>query len=119
MLQRGFIGKAYIYDINSAYPYAITKIPDLNNGDWYRSDCILGKARVGFFKIKVDIDDLKLVAPFPFRKNNRILFPSGNFVTYCTLQELLAFGDDTSYNILDSYQFIPRGKKRPFRKFIN
>lgn len=120
MLQRGFIGKAYIYDINSAYPYAITQLPDLTNGNWYRTDeRIIPKAKVGFFKIQVDVDDLTLVAPFPFRKKNRILFPSGEFVTYCTLQELLAFGDDTSYNIIDSYQFISRGKKRPFRKFIN
>jgi len=120
MLQRGFIGKAYIYDINSAYPYAITKLPDLNNGDWYRTDeRILDKSNVGFFKIKVGVDDLTLVAPFPFRKKNRILYPSGKFITHCTLQELLAYGNETSYTILDSYQFIPRGKKRPFRKFIH
>ena len=120
MLQRGFIGTAYVYDINSAYPYAIAQLPDLTNGDWYRTDeRILDKAKVGFFKIKVDVDDLNLVAPFPFRKKNRILYPSGEFVTHCTLQELLAAENDIQYSILDSYQFIPRGKKLPFRKFIN
>ena len=120
MLQRGFIGTAHVYDINSAYPYAITQLPDLNNGDWWQTDeRILSKAKVGFFKIQVDVDDLNLVAPFPFRKKNRILYPSGKFVTYCTLQELLATKDDVKYSILNSYQFIPRGKKRPFSKFIN
>ena len=120
MLQRGFIGKAYIYDINSAYPYAITQLPDLNNGEWYRTDeRILDKANVGFFKIKVNVDDLNLVAPFPFKKKNRILYPSGEFVTHCTLQELQVAKDDVQYSIIDSYQFIPTGKKRPFRKFIN
>ena len=120
MLQRGFIGKAYIYDINSAYPYAITQLPDLNNGEWWRTDeRILDKAKVGFFKIKVNVDDLNLVAPFPFKKKNRILYPSGEFITHCTLQELQAAKDDVQYSIIDSYQFIPRGKKRPFSKFIN
>ncbi len=120
MLRRGFIGTAYVYDINSAYPYAITQLPDLNNGQWWHTDeHILPKAKVGFFKIKVIADDLNLVAPFPFRKKNRILYPSGEFITYCTLQELQAVNDDVTYTILDSYQFIPRGKKRPFRKFIN
>ncbi len=120
MLQRGFIGTAHVYDINSAYPYAITQLPDLLNGDWYRTDeKIIDKAKVGFFKIKVNVNDLNLVAPFPFRKKNRILYPSGEFVTHCTLQELQAAKDDVEYSIIDSYQFIPRGKKRPFRKFIN
>ena len=120
MLQRGFIGTAHVYDINSAYPYAITQLPDLLNGDWYRTDeRILDKAKVGFFKIQVDVDDLKQVCPFPFRKKNRILYPSGEFITYCTLQELIAVGNDVQYSIIDSYQFIPRGKKLPFRKFIN
>jgi len=120
MLQRGFIGTAHVFDINSAYPYAITQLPDLNNGEWWHTDeRILPKSKVGFFKIKVDVNDLNLVAPFPFRKKNRILYPSGEFVTYCTLQELQAVGNDVEYSILDSYQFIPRGKKRPFRKFIN
>ena len=120
MLQRGFIGSVQVLDINSAYPYAITQLPDLTNGEWWHTDeSILPKAKVGFFKIQVDADDLNLVAPFPFRKKNRILYPSGEFITYCTLQELQAVGNDVEYSILDSYQFIPRGKKRPFRKFIN
>lgn len=53
MLQRGFIGKAHVYDINSAYPYAITQLPDLTKGDWYRTDeCILNKQGSGFLKSK-------------------------------------------------------------------
>jgi len=29
LIRRGFIGEGYIYDINSAYPYSLTKIPDI------------------------------------------------------------------------------------------
>jgi|SaaInlStandDraft_2_1057019.scaffolds.fasta_scaffold06128_2 hypothetical protein len=118
MMQRGFIGKAHIYDINSAYPYAISQLPDLTEGDWYRGDEIVPNATVGFFKISVDIDDMKIVCPFPFRKNNSIVYPSGKFVTHCTLQELQVI-DDVSYVILDSVQFVPHTKKKPYKKFIN
>ncbi|RZD41663.1 MAG: DNA polymerase [Thaumarchaeota archaeon] len=118
MMQRGFIGKAHIYDINSAYPYAISQLPDLTKGDWYRGDEIVPNATVGFFKISVDIDDMKIVCPFPFRKNNSIIYPSGKFVTHCTLQELQVI-DDVSYVILDSVQFVPHTKKKPYKKFIN
>ena len=36
ILKRGFIGKGYLYDINSAYPYALTQIPDLSKGKWIK-----------------------------------------------------------------------------------
>ena len=72
MIQRGFIGKAYIYDINSAYPYAISQLPDLTDGDWYRGDEFVKNSTVGFFKILANVDDLKIICPFPFRKNNAI-----------------------------------------------
>ena len=34
MIKRGFIGNAWLYDINSAYPYALSKIPDITKGSW-------------------------------------------------------------------------------------
>jgi len=61
----------------------------------------------------------KYVPPFAFRFNYSILFPSGEFETYCTLDELKACNDCNYYTILDSYQFIPRGKFYPFAEFVN
>ena len=57
IIQRGFIGKAWIYDINSAYPYALSKIPDITKGNWvYGMQEIDDKALLGFFKIYVKYD---------------------------------------------------------------
>ena len=78
----------------------------------------VANATVGFFKISADVDDMKIVCPFPFRKNISIIYPSGKFITYCTLQELQVI-DDVSYTILDSVQFVPHTKKKPYKKFIN
>lgn len=118
ILKRGFVGKAYLYDINSAYPYAITRIPDLTNGKWINQKSIHKNSKIGFFRILADIPDDKHVPPFPFRANKNILFPSGKFETYVTLDELKAYESSKHYKILDSYQFIPHSKKYPYKEFI-
>lgn len=117
ILKRGFIGRAFLYDINSAYPYALTKIPDITRGQWISSDKIQSDVELGFFKILADISDCKYIPPLPFRANYNIIFPSGKFVTYCTLAELLAC-KNINYKILDSFQFIPNVETYPFKDFI-
>ena len=67
ILKRGFVGKAYLYDINSAYPYAITQIPDLSKGKWIKRKTIHKDAKLGFFRIRAKIPDCKYIPPFPFR----------------------------------------------------
>ena len=116
--KRGFIGNVNLYDINSAYPYAITKIPDLNNGNWIKEKQIHQDAELGFFRIIADIPDEKHLAPFPFKKGYRIFFPTGKFETIVTLQELLSCGNPKFYKILESYQFIPNSDYHPYKEFI-
>ena len=118
ILKRGFIGKAYLYDINSAYPYAITQIPDLSKGKWIKRKSIHPKAKLGFFKIRVNIPDCKYIPSFPFRTKHDIIFPSGEFETYVTLAELQACESKTFYRILEGYQFIPNSDIYPYRDFI-
>ena len=117
ILKRGYIGTAYLYDINSAYPYALTKIPDITKGQWMSSNKIQSDTMLGFFKIQADISDCKYIPPFPFRANNIIIFPSGKFQTYCTLAELQTC-KNINYKILKSFQFIPDKEIFPFKDFI-
>jgi len=122
LIQRGFIGEGYIYDINSAYPYSLTKIPDIRKGRWISYNSIHPKAKLGFFSIIVNIDDSVKICPFPFRKKNgTICFPCGKFKTCVTLDELKMIEDDPKikYKILESYQFIPnKNCSYPFKDFI-
>src|SRR3989344_3548436 len=118
ILKRGFIGTAYLYDINSAYPYALTKFPDLKNGRWIKQKSIHQDAKLGFFRICANIPDCKYVPPFPFRKNHSIIFPSGKFETYVTLAELQACENTKYYKILDSYQFVSKVDEYPYKEFI-
>jgi hypothetical protein len=122
LIQRGYIGECWLYDINSAYPHALTLLPDLTMGRWVSLDKIHQQAAVGFFHIQVHVDNCVKIAPFPFRtKDSRIIYPVGDFETFVTLEELKAVKGDTriSYEILDSLQFIPdKDCTYPFKKFI-
>lgn len=122
LIQRGFIGECYLYDINSAYPYAMTFLPDITDGKWVNSRKINPKSALGFFHIRAHVDYSIKIAPFPFRtRNNRIIYPTGEFETFVTLEELKTVIGDSKirYKIIDSYQFVPNtGCKYPFKKFI-
>lgn len=122
LIQRGFIGECYLYDLNSAYPFALSTLPEITNGRWIRSKKVNPKAKLGFFFILADIDDTVKIAPFPFRKKNgTICYPSGKFKTWVTLDELNMVKEDSKIKckILESYQFIPnKNCTYPFKKFI-
>ena len=122
LIKRGYIGECYLYDLNSAYPYALTTLPDITQGRWFESKKIHPKAKIGFFFIQANISDKVKISPFPFVKKNRtICYPSGKFRTYVTLDELLMVKGDKNiqYTILDSWQFIPKDNPTyPFKNFI-
>lgn len=118
ILKRGFIGNAHLYDINSAYPYALANIPNITKGKWKKSESLLDDAHLGFFKIETDIPECKYIPPFPFRANNKLIFPSGKFITYCTLAELRACDDPTYYKILESFQYLDDNPTYPYKEFI-
>ena len=123
LIKRGSIGDCYLYDLNSAYPFALTTMPDIIQGRWFESKKIHPKAKIGFFYIETNISDKVKIAPFPFVKKNRtICYPSGKFRTYVTLDELqmVKNNPEIKYKILESWQFIPKKNSTyPFKKFIN
>ena len=118
ILKRGFIGNAHLYDINSAYPYAFANIPDIIKGTWKKLKKLHDDALLGFFKIQCDIPDCEYIPPFPFKKNNKLIFPSGKFITYCTLAELRACNNPKYYKILDSYQYFDDNPVYPYKEFV-
>ena len=120
MLRRGFIGRMYVYDLNNAYPAIIKTLPDLMDGEWVSgSTTIENKAAIGFFKINADVPDTKHVAPFPFKGNHKLYFPTGWFGTYATIEELRACERKSYYKIIDSHQFIPNSNYHPYAALID
>ena len=76
---------------------------------------------MGFFKIHVKYPDDEYLPSFAFRRithnNDLVCFPSGEFVTYATLEELKNV-DSKNYSILDSWQYFDDNPEYPFREFI-
>jgi len=76
LIKRGYIGECYLYDLNSAYPHALTSLPDIINGRWFESKKIHSKSKLGFFFIECIISDKVKIAPFPFvKKESYYLLP--------------------------------------------
>ena len=118
ILKKGYIGKSFLYDINSAYPYTLSQIPNITTGKWKKGlTKIHPDALMGFFKIKAKIPDEKFVPPFWYVKNKRLMFPVGTFTTFATLEELKV-ADPSHYEIIESWQYFDRNPSYPYKDFI-
>jgi len=118
LVTRGQSEKAYIYDINSAYPYAMTTIPEPTKGTWIQSTKLIPNALLGFFKIKCNIPETKHITPFFFKVRGKIIFPKGEFITYATLDEIKSCEDSSWFTIIDSWQYTDLHPFYPFQRII-
>ncbi|MGI0094397.1 MAG: DNA polymerase [Nitrosotalea sp.] len=118
LVRRGYIPEVYSYDIKSAYPFALLQIPQFTKGRWIQSRKLRKNALLGFFKLKCNIPRTKHITPFPFRTSRKLIFPSGEFITFVTLAELKACEDPTWYEILDSWQYVDDNPTYPYEEFV-
>ena len=90
IFQKGRVGEIFHYDINSAYPYAMSLLPNFKNGTWKEVKRIedLDTSKVGLYRIKVKVNEQRLT-PFLFRyENGSVKCPTGEFTTWTTSFEL-------------------------------
>lgn len=118
MYKRGFVGNTWQYDLNSAYPDAFSRLPDITKGKWigHKTE-ILDNTLLGFAKVRMDIPEDANIGPLPFRQGHKILRPLGQFETFATIDELRTL-DPTWYTILDSYQYLDEDPTYPFYSHI-
>lgn len=123
IMKKGFMENIHHYDIKSAYPDAMSKMPDFLKGKWVKvtDKKDYEKDLVGFYKIHVDVKN-RNITPFLLRNNyGQILTPQGEFITHTTGMEL-----DKAFEYYDfelkkicGYKFIPSYKeKTPFNNLI-
>ncbi|GKS67413.1 hypothetical protein YTPLAS73_09600 [Nitrosarchaeum sp.] len=118
LVQRGYNKSCFIYDVNSAYPYALTLVPELTKGKWIQSKTIQKDVVIGFFKIKAKIPLAQHISPFPFKIRSKLIYPVGEFITFVTLAELQSCEDSSWYEILDSWQYCDPDPYFPYKKPI-
>lgn len=105
---------AYDYDVNSAYPYIATQLPDIRKGKWIHSVSPDSDAFLGYC-----YGELQITAPFtPFvYKKNHDHFkglnytPTGKWMGYLTLSELLFLKKWNlgAFRMVDGWWWVPKG----------
>lgn len=96
--QKGFIKNVSMYDIKSAYPYAMANMPILSNKAVIRTVKSYNEhALYGTYKINVTIPNDIYLSPLQIREG-LLLFPTGNYKDYyvdkLTLETLLKLDYD-------------------------
>ena len=111
--RKGYMENIYHYDIRSAYPYAMSILPDFKKGRWIRikskEEFFKYRKMVGFYQIIVNVKELNL-SPFLFRTDSgEVLTPRGKFVTTVTGYELDQAFEFYDFDLIkiEGFAFIP------------
>jgi len=116
--KRGYFEQVYKYDLNSAYPYEIANLIDINKGKWYYSKKVLPDAYYGFIRCRISTRD-RYIQPLPFRKQGVVYFPRmSKQERYITLEEyrFLVENDLANVKVIDGWFYYPDKIVYPFRK---
>lgn len=121
--RRGYFPELYVYDINSAYPAQMARLPDLSKGRFVK-----GNGRppqgpyMGWMAVQVDVDgdlDNSYVSPLSLDVKDRRLYPTGTFTTWITLAEFEVIKDQFWVKpLIGVYWYPSRDLVFPFRDEI-
>lgn len=113
------VGDIWAYDINSAYPYAISQLPSLSHGKWEKVNKPTGRTMFGIYHVKYGKGAVtsKVPQPFFFRdKRGNISFPPSLEGWYWAPEVYVAarYMKD-KVNIIEGWEFIEDDpKNKPF-----
>lgn len=110
---------SYGYDINSAYPEALTKLPSLKGGRWHSIGGDPGDTHYGLYKITIHSKNNSLPSPLFARDSNGNIFYPGNVTGWYWSPEIKSvrnwaeagFG---TYEIDQALIFEPATTAKPF-----
>lgn len=120
LIQYGHYTKVvYDYDINSAYPTFLLRLPSLKGGQWKRETEI--KSSFAVCLVEWDLwDPTQRIYPFPYRqKDGTIIYPckGKNWVwlpEYLAATKHLEKYNHGSIILLEVYNFYPASDEKPF-----
>lgn len=114
-----YLGGTWVYDIHSAFPYAIQFLPDLSNGYWRHSFSVdrtrIGHDRFALYQINyrqsASVRDISYPNPlFRRLRNDNICWPDRVSGWYWSPEaELVA--DDPNAEFIESWEFIGDGSR--------
>lgn len=110
----------YEYDINSAYPWAISHLPDLSRGSWEHILSPSEIARFGVYRVRFAVNPFDPIANFhramPFLHRDprgQISFPCVN-ETWVWSPELWGKQDFPGLEVIEGWEFQEYDDSRPF-----
>lgn len=116
---KGYIGKASLFDIKSAYPNSIRNLLDVTKGKWIRTKSLHESATYGFYLVNVSAKYSRISPLTLPLKSNTICYPLMTTKLYMTKKELLAYEPYIEFEILDGWEFWPDKLIYPFREYID
>ena len=118
ILKRGFFEYATLIDINSAYPYHITNLMDFTGVEWHRVTECDKNTSYGFYMCKMFIPYMNF-APYAFNlPNSKIVYPVGEHITFLTIEEVRAYENLSSIEVIEGYECYIDNPSYPFRDAI-
>lgn len=125
IFKRGYFKEVFEYDINSAYPFAMSQLPNIDGGVFgMKKGSPPPDAMLGWLKVRASIDpsDEGFYHP-PFvmiRPPYPNYMPCGIFETYITLAEFEAYQDSLVLEPISGLYWKPTQELRfPFRDVID
>lgn len=115
--ERGLIGECQPIDINSAYPYQISKLIDCTKGIWKRTRELHDEAYYGFYLARVNVPYMQL-PPLAFNYLNTVIYPCGQWTAFFTKEELEVLGKIGSYEVVLGFEYFPDVIVYPFKEAI-
>lgn len=116
--QRGY-GKITSYDISSAYPWALTQLPNVQHGKWVKG--VVDESNLGVAAVTLT-QRARDCLPVAVQRGGRNIYPLPDvpIQTYLTLAELRTY--ETAYDIQvhKAFSFIPSpDADYPYQKLID
>lgn len=103
-MQGRFVQTLYDYDLTSAYPYAITRLPDMSGATLRPVDRLDVDERIGAYLVRWKDDPVRPLHPFPYRaRSGNVYFPANGY-GWLLSPELYA-ADDTEIEVIKGYVF--------------
>jgi len=97
VFEKGCFKNTYLYDINSAYPNAVRRLPDMKDGVWVHEKTEWGDdvkipknpPTFGFYKVSVRIPAKIRICYLPVKRRDGIVtYPVGNFTGWYAWHDL-------------------------------
>ena len=115
IFERGRFKGLYVYDINSAYPHEIARLPALDRAHYVNFAGFMPSASFSVLKVKVRLLD-PFVGPLLVKDRGLCVYPSGWVESYITKGEYERI-KDLEHEISEGFHVFC-GKGRPFREKV-